>query len=380
MMKVFHSLAGFVLGLSLVSSISARAENVDAPPTTTFTTFEDRVEKFTAVLPDDFSDQEKKWLIDWFEQGLMEPIGLLGMPCPPMKGILMRYESGCPEPQMRYLIKRLLELPNSNFTDEEKAGLLRTLTSCKDQSVIDLSRNILKKSLEEKSLTLEITYAVGQMDDPEIDTALLAYVEDKYNPFNVRLAAFQQLFWKIGRLNRVAGDQLLDQLKQIVAADAELQKETDNRRYYTGDTQLPFQELSLESIYRRSIMSQEEMQKAWDVLITANVVGDDATGQVNLAGRNISRFVLTDKRYKNQDKYKNKATHYSESYFRYIILKTLAEADYPPDKYPQSDIEYVQEEYAKLAPKYADMEKKLADAEAAYIAQYPDRAPQPIEK
>ena len=59
MMKVFHSLAGFVLGLSLVSSISARAENVDASPTTTFTTFEDRVEKFTAVLPDDFSDQEK---------------------------------------------------------------------------------------------------------------------------------------------------------------------------------------------------------------------------------------------------------------------------------------------------------------------------------
>ena len=378
-MKVFHSLAGLVLGLSLVSSISARAENVDASPTTTFTTFEDRVEKFTAVLPDDFSDQEKKWLIDWLGKGLTERIPVAGSPGEPMKSIFMRYESGCPESQMRYLIKRLLELPNSNFTDEEKAGLLRTLTSCKDQSVIDLSRNILKKSLEEKSLTLEITYAVVQMDDPEIDKALLAYVEDKYNPFNVRLAAFQQLFWKIGRLNRVAGEQLLDQLKQIVAADAELQKETDNRRYYTGDTQLPFQELSLESIYRRNIISIEELQKEWTVLFETHIVEDAATEQVNSAGRNISRFVLTDKRYKNQDKYKNKAMRYAESYFRYIVLKTFAEAE-PWAWYPQSDIEYVQEEYAKLAPKYADMEKKLADAEAAYIAQYPDRAPQPIEK
>ena len=375
MMKVFHSLAGFVLGLSLVSSISARAENVDAPPTTTFTTFEDRVEKFTAVLPDDFSDQEKKWLIDWFEQGLMEPIGLLGMPCPPMKGILMRYESGCPEPQMRYLIKRLLELPNSNFTDEEKAGLLLTLSSCKDQSVIDLTRSILKEYLENKNLTIGMVYAAGEMNDPEINKELLAYLNDKNNPFNVRLVTFQELVRQILRVNRVAGEQLLDQLKQIVAADIELQKKANNE-FYTSDPEIPFQEVSLELMYRACMSSPEEKQKDLEGLLALKIVGDNATEQVNLAGSNISKFVFIDKRYKNTDK----DPTYSESYFRYIILKTLAEADYPPDKYPQSDIEYVQEEYAKLAPKFADMEKKLADAEAAYIAQYPDRAPQPIEK
>ena len=375
MMKVFHSLAGFVLGLSLVSSISARAENVDASPTTTFTTFEDRVEKFTAVLPDDFSDQEKKWLIDWLGKGLMEPFTVAGFPHHPMRSILMRYKSGCPESQMRYLIKRLLELPNSNFTDEEKAGLLLTLSSCKDQSVIDLTRSILKEYLENKNLTIGMVYAAGEMNDPEINKELLAYLNDKNNPFNVRLVTFQELVRQTVRSNRVSGEQLLEQLKQIVAADIELQKKANNE-FYTSDPEIPFQEVSLELMYRACMSSPEEKQKDLEGLLALKIVGDNATEQVNLAGSNISQFVFIDKRYKNTDK----DPTYSESYFRYIILKTLAEADYPPDKYPQSDIEYVQEEYAKLAPKYADMEKKLADAEAAYIAQYPDRAPQPIEK
>ena len=375
MMKVFHSLAGFVLGLSLVSSISARAENVDAPPTTTFTTFEDRVEKFTAVLPDDFSDQEKKWLIDWLGKGLMEPFTVAGFPHHPMRSILMRYKSGCPESQMRYLIKRLLELPNSNFTDEEKAGLLLTLSSCKDQSVIDLTRSILKEYLENKNLTIGMVYAAGEMNDPEINKELLAYLNDKNNPFNVRLVTFQELVRQTVRSNRVSGEQLLEQLKQIVAADMELQKKANNE-FYTSDPEIPFQEVSLELMYRACMSSPEEKQKDLEGLLALKIVGDNATEQVNLAGSNISQFVFIDKRYKNTDK----DPTYSESYFRYIILKTLAEADYPPDKYPQSDIEYVQEEYAKLAPKYADKAKKLADAEAAYIAQYPDRAPQPIEK
>ena len=375
MMKVFHSLAGFVLGLSLVSSISARAENVDAPPTTTFTTFEDRVEKFTAVLPDDFSDQEKKWLIDWLGKGLTERIPVAGSPGEPMKSIFMRYESGCPESQMRYLIKRLLELPNSNFTDEEKAGLLLTLSSCKDQSVIDLTRSILKEYLENKNLTIWMVYAAGEMNDPEINKELLAYLNDKNNPFNVRLVTFQELVRQTVRSNRVSGEQLLEQLKQIVAADIELQKKANNE-FYTSDPEIPFQEVSLELMYRACMSSPEEKQKKLEGLLALKIVGDNATEQVNLAGSNISKFVFIDKRYKNTDK----DPTYSESYFRYIILKTLAEADYPPDKYPQSDIEYVQEEYAKLAPKYADKAKKLADAEAAYIAQYPDRAPQPIEK
>ena len=375
MMKVFHSLAGFVLGLSLVSSISARAENVDAPPTTTFTTFEDRVEKFTAVLPDDFSDQEKKWLIDWLGKGLMEPFTVAGFPHHPMRSILMRYKSGCPESQMRYLIKRLLELPNSNFTDEEKAGLLLTLSSCKDQSVIDLTRSILKEYLENKNLTIWMVYAAGEMNDPEINKELLAYLNDKNNPFNVRLVTFQELVRQTVRSNRVSGEQLLEQLKQIVAADIELQKKANNE-FYTSDPEIPFQEVSLELMYRACMSSPEEKQKKLEGLLALKIVGDNATEQVNLAGSNISKFVFIDKRYKNTDK----DPTYSESYFRYIILKTLAEADYPPDKYPQSDIEYVQEEYAKLAPKYADKAKKLADAEAAYIAQYPDRAPQPIEK
>ena len=375
MMKVFHSLAGFVLGLSLVSSISARAENVDAPPTTTFTTFEDRVEKFTAVLPDDFSDQEKKWLIDWLGKGLMEPFTFPGFPHHPMRSILMRYKSGCPESQMRYLIKRLLELPNSNFTDEEKAGLLLTLSSCKDQSVIDLTRSILKEYLENKNLTIGMVYAAGEMNDPEINKELLAYLNDKNNPFNVRLVTFQELVRQTVRSNRVSGEQLLEQLKQIVAADIELQKKANNE-FYTSDPEIPFQEVSLELMYRACMSSPEEKQKKLEGLLALKIVGDNATEQVNLAGSNISKFVFIDKRYKNTDK----DPTYSESYFRYIILKTLAEADYPPDKYPQSDIEYVQEEYAKLAPKYADKAKKLADAEAAYIAQYTDRAPQPIEK
>ena len=375
MMKVFHSLAGFVLGLSLVSSISARAENVDAPPTTTFTTFEDRVEKFTAVLPDDFSDQEKKWLIDWLGKGLMEPFTVAGFPHHPMRSILMRYKSGCPESQMRYLIKRLLELPNSNFTDEEKAGLLLTLSSCKDQSVIDLTRSILKEYLENKNLTIWMVYAAGEMNDPEINKELLAYLNDKNNPFNVRLVTFQELVRQTVRSNRVSGEQLLEQLKQIVAADIELQKKANNE-FYTSDPEIPFQEVSLELMYRACMSSPEEKQKDLEGSLALNIVGDNATEQVNLAGRNISQFAFIDQRYKNTDK----DPTYSESYFRYIILKTLAEADYPPDKYPQSDIEYVQEEYAKLAPKYADKAKKLADAEAAYIAQYPDRAPQPIEK
>ena len=375
MMKVFHSLAGFVLGLSLVSSISARAENVDASPTTTFTTFEDRVEKFTAVLPDDFSDQEKKWLIDWLGKGLMEPFTVAGFPHHPMRSILMRYKSGCPESQMRYLIKRLLELPNSNFTDEEKAGLLLTLSSCKDQSVIDLTRSILKEYLENKNLTIGMVYAAGEMNDPEINKELLAYLNDKNNPFNVRLVTFQELVRQTVRSNRVSGEQLLEQLKQIVAADIELQKKANNE-FYTSDPEIPFQEVSLELMYRACMSSPEEKQKDLEGLLALKIVGDTATEQVNLAGSNISQFVFIDKRYKNTDK----DPTYSESYFRYIILKTLAEADYPPDKYPQSDIEYVQEEYAKLAPKYADKAKKLADAEAAYIAQYPDRAPQPIEK
>ena len=66
------------------------------------------------------------------------------------------------------------------------------------------------------------------------------------------------------------------------------------------------------------------------------------------------------------------------SYINNNTKKQKAKVFYIKDL--QSDIEYVQEEYAKLAPKYADKAKKLADAEAAYIAQYPDRAPQPIEK
>ena len=372
MMKVFHSLAGFVLGLSLVSSISARAENVDAPPPMTF---EEIVEKFTAVLPDDFSDQEKKWLIDWLGKGLMEPFTVAGFPHHPMRSILMRYKSGCPESQMRYLIKRLLELPNSNFTDEEKAGLLLTLSSCKDQSVIDLTRSILKEYLENKNLTIWMVYAAGEMNDPEINKELLAYLNDKNNPFNVRLVTFQELVRQTVRVNRVSGEQLLEQLKQIVAADIELQKKANNE-FYTSDPEIPFQEVSLELMYRACVSSPEEKQKDLEGLLALKIVGDNATEQVNLAGSNISQFVFIDKRYKNTDK----DPTYSESYFRYIILKTLAEADYPPDKYPQSDIEYVQEEYAKLAPKYADKAKKLADAEAAYIAQYPDRAPQPIEK
>ena len=63
---------------------------------------------------------------------------------------------------------------------------------------------------------------------------------------------------------------------------------------------------------------------------------------------------------------------------RYLILKKFIKESY--DWHPEEAVQYIEQEYAKLAPKYADMEKKLADAEAAYIAQYPDRAPQPIEK
>ena len=63
---------------------------------------------------------------------------------------------------------------------------------------------------------------------------------------------------------------------------------------------------------------------------------------------------------------------------RYLILKKFIKESY--DWHPEEAVQYIEQEYAKLAPKFADMEKKLADAEAAYIAQYPDRAPQPIEK
>ena len=220
-----------------------------------------------------------------------------------------------------------------------------------------------------------MVYAAGEMNDPEINKELLAYLNDKNNPFNVRLVTFQELVRQTVRSNRVSGEQLLEQLKQIVAADIELQKKANNE-FYTSDPEIPFQEVSLELMYRACMSSPEEKQKDLEGLLALKIVGDNATEQVNLAGSNISQFVFIDKRYKNTDK----DPTYSESYFRYIILKTLAEADYPPDKYPQSDIEYVQEEYAKLAPKYADKAKKLADAEAAYIAQYPDRAPQPIEK
>ena len=61
-----------------------------------------------------------------------------------------------------------------------------------------------------------------------------------------------------------------------------------------------------------------------------------------------------------------------------LILKKFIKESY--DWHPEESVQYIEQEYAKLAPKYADKAKKLADAEAAYIAQYPDRAPQPIEK
>ena len=73
-------------------------------------------------------------------------------------------------------------------------------------------------------------------------------------------------------------------------------------------------------------------------------------------------------------------TEYQNLEARYITLRSLNSRIKKLDWLPSEVTTYIADEYAKLAPKFAEKEKNIAEAEAAYIAQYPDRAPQPIEK
>ena len=74
-------------------------------------------------------------------------------------------------------------------------------------------------------------------------------------------------------------------------------------------------------------------------------------------------------------------TEYQNLEARYITLRSLNSRIKKLDWLPSEVTTYIADEYAKLAPKFAEKEKKIAEAEAAYIAQLSDQAtPQPIEK
>ena len=66
---------------------------------------------------------------------------------------------------------------------------------------------------------------------------------------------------------------------------------------------------------------------------------------------------------------------------RYITLRSLNSRIKKLDWLPSEVTTYIADEYAKLAPKFAEKEKKIAEAEAAYIAQLSDQATtEPTEK
>ena len=74
-------------------------------------------------------------------------------------------------------------------------------------------------------------------------------------------------------------------------------------------------------------------------------------------------------------------TEYQDREERYIVLRSLNSRIKKLDWLPSEVTTYIADEYAKLAPKFAEKEKKIAEAEAAYIAQLSDQATtEPTEK
>ena len=74
-------------------------------------------------------------------------------------------------------------------------------------------------------------------------------------------------------------------------------------------------------------------------------------------------------------------TEYQNLEARYITLRSLNSRIKKLDWLPSEVTTYIADEYAKLAPKFAEKEKKIAEAEAAYIAQSSDQATtEPTEK
>ena len=79
--------------------------------------------------------------------------------------------------------------------------------------------------------------------------------------------------------------------------------------------------------------------------------------------------------------YEKYGTEYQDCANRYIMLRSLNSRIKKLDWLPSEVTTYRADEYAKLAPKYAEKEKKIAEAEAAYIAQLSDQATtEPTEK
>ena len=79
--------------------------------------------------------------------------------------------------------------------------------------------------------------------------------------------------------------------------------------------------------------------------------------------------------------YEKYGTEYQDCANRYIMLRSLNSRIKKLDWLPSEVTTYIADEYAKLAPKFAEKEKKIAEAEAAYIAQSSDQATtEPIEK
>ena len=74
-------------------------------------------------------------------------------------------------------------------------------------------------------------------------------------------------------------------------------------------------------------------------------------------------------------------TEYQDREERYIVLRSLNSRIKKLDWLPSEVTTYIADEYAKLAPKFAEKEKKIAEAEAAYIAQLSDQeTTEPTEK
>ena len=79
--------------------------------------------------------------------------------------------------------------------------------------------------------------------------------------------------------------------------------------------------------------------------------------------------------------YEKYGTEYQDCANRYIMLRSLNSRIKKLDWLPSEVTTYIADEYAKLAPKFAEKEKKIAEAEAAYIAQLSDQeTTEPIEK
>ena len=319
------------------------------------------VQQFNQLSP-----KEQKYLISWWEQGVLAIDRYLGMYSVPVFGDRMMYGSDCPPSQMRYILMQLYNAPT--IPDIAHGGILTAMVSCKDQTVIDLGRSIVNTELDKQ--TRYAIAALLQLEDEEITNKLIEYMKNPENDHWQREVIFGELWRYSAKCSKAEAMRRFNFLKEIA------QQTPEDSSFY------PFRNLAIRDkidsysdIDAEKIMAEKENMAPDRAKANAKVVIEEMPPLLLksfISGVSSTYFMTVDQYFLEHD------PEWQFSLDRYLILKKFIKESY--DWHPEESVQYIEQEYAKLAPKYADMEKKLADAEAAYIAQYPDRAPQPIEK